>query len=128
MRVQNSRPRDSLRSAAPARPSREPSRLTPDRARFTFAYLLLVEAIVASTLGDLLEPNRIPLVRDTLFFFVPYKQLLVERLSCGELPLWNPYIYMGTPLLASFVSSALYPLNPLLALWPPPRSFDLFRS
>jgi len=87
---------------------------------------LLVEAIVASTFGDLLKPDRIPLERDTLFFFVPFKQLLAARLSHGELPLWNPYIYMGTPLLASLVSSALYPLNFLLVLWPLPSGFDLF--
>jgi hypothetical protein len=100
--------------------------MTADRARGALAHLLLVEAIVAFTFSDLLEPDRIPLVRDTLFFFVPYKQLLAERIGRGELPLWNPYVYMGTPLLASLVSSALYPLNALLVLWPFPRAYDLF--
>ncbi len=100
--------------------------MTTGPARSSLAYLLLVEAIVAFTFSDLLEPDRIPLVRDTLFFFVPFKQLLADRLGRGELPLWNPYVYMGTPLLASLVSSALYPLNVLLVLWPFPRAFDLF--
>ncbi|MET0154251.1 MAG: hypothetical protein ABW298_16800 [Candidatus Binatia bacterium] len=100
--------------------------MTADRARSSLAYLLLAEAVVILTFIDLLEPDRIPLVRDTLFFFVPYKQLLAERVARGELPLWNPYIYMGTPLLASLANSALYPLNLLLALWPFPRAFDLF--
>jgi len=103
--------------------AREPPRHSRRSLRL---YLALVAALVAFALRELLEPDRIPLFRDTLFFFVPYKRLLAERIARGELPLWNPYIYMGTPFLGSLVSGALYPLSPLLALRPFPQAFNLF--
>jgi len=37
----------------------------------------------------------------------------------GDLPAWNPGIFLGTPLLASYRPGALFPLMPLLALLPP---------
>ncbi len=41
----------------------------------------------------------------------PWKTLVVNSLKQGKLPLWNPYSFSGSPLLANFQSAALYPLN-----------------
>lgn len=37
-------------------------------------------------------------------------------LANQELPLWNPYSFMGTPFLATYHSATLYPLNAIIAL------------
>src|SRR5215510_14389408 len=42
--------------------------------------------------------------------------LIGQMLRDGHLPLWNPYIFAGTPLLASVYPGALYPPNWLFAI------------
>lgn len=46
---------------------------------------------------------------DTIRQIYPWKTLAVESLKQGKLPLWNPYNFSGTPLLANFQNAALYP-------------------
>lgn len=79
----------------------------------------------AYTLSTLLSTERLPAYRDLLFFVLPFKQFLAEHLRRGEIPLWNPYIYLGTPFLANFQSAVFYPPNVLLLL-PFPLGFNLF--
>ena len=43
----------------------------------------------------------------------------------GEWPLWNPYIFAGTPLLASIYPGALYPPNWIFAVLSPATAIDL---
>ncbi len=45
--------------------------------------------------------------------------LIGQMLAQGELPLWNPYIFAGMPLLASIQPGALYPPTWLFALLSP---------
>jgi hypothetical protein len=45
--------------------------------------------------------------------------LLGQLLRAGHWPLWNPYIFAGTPLLASVYPGALYPPNWLFAVLSP---------
>ena len=40
-----------------------------------------------------------------------WKELAMNQLKSGNLPVWNPYTLSGQPLLANFQSSAFYPLN-----------------
>jgi hypothetical protein len=42
-----------------------------------------------------------------------------EMIAGGALPLWNPCVFGGMPLLATAYPGALYPLNWLFALLPP---------
>lgn len=55
---------------------------------------------------------------DTIRQMYPWKTLVVESLKRGELPLWNPYNFSGSPLLANFQSAALYPLGILYLALP----------
>ena len=48
---------------------------------------------------------------DTIRQIYPWKTLVLSTLASGKLPLWNPYNFSGSPLLANFQSAALYPLN-----------------
>ncbi len=45
--------------------------------------------------------------------------LIGQMIAHGVLPLWNPFIFAGTPLLASIYPGALYPPNWLFALFSP---------
>lgn len=48
---------------------------------------------------------------DTYRQIYPWKTLAISELKQGKLPLWNPYNFSGSPLLANFQSAALYPLG-----------------
>jgi hypothetical protein len=52
------------------------------------------------------------------FQFYPWQQLAVEALRAGHLPLWDPLLGNGAPLLANYQSAALYPPNWLALLLP----------
>ncbi|HEU0177303.1 MAG TPA: hypothetical protein VFV58_23820, partial [Blastocatellia bacterium] len=51
--------------------------------------------------------------------------LIGQMLRDGHLPLWNPYIFAGTPLLASIYPGALYPPNFLFALFQPTTAMNI---
>ena len=48
---------------------------------------------------------------DLTLQFVPWRAFGFSQLRHGHLPLWNPYVYGGTPYFAGFQSALLYPLN-----------------
>lgn len=48
---------------------------------------------------------------DVFLYFYPYKAYAAEALRQGRLPLWNPHLFMGAPLLANSQVGVLYPLN-----------------
>lgn len=48
----------------------------------------------------------------------PWRYLTVEAEKNGQLPLWNPYNFSGTPLLANFQSGVFYPLNIFFFIFP----------
>lgn len=57
-----------------------------------------------------------PLISDVFSTLILWKYLSLEEFTLGQWPLWNPYSFMGTPLLATYQSATLYPLNILLLL------------
>lgn len=52
-----------------------------------------------------------PITTDVVSFIYPMQMLAVDLLKNGQLPLWNPYILTGTPLLANFQSAPFSPTN-----------------
>lgn len=48
---------------------------------------------------------------DVFRLYIPWKNLGSEMIRSGQLPLWNPYNFAGTPLLANFQSSFFYPFG-----------------
>src|SRR2546421_3276716 len=48
---------------------------------------------------------------DNLLQNVPFRVAAAQMMRSGYLPLWNPYIFSGMPLLASAQVGILYPLN-----------------
>lgn len=49
----------------------------------------------------------------------PFLLFSARTIASGYLPLWNPYHEGGTPFLANFLSSPLFPLKGILYLFPP---------
>lgn len=67
-------------------------------------------------------PRGIPfknfLITDPVRQQYPWKDLSIDLLKKGKLPLWNPYTFSGTPLLANFQSAVFYPLNIIFSILP----------
>ncbi len=64
--------------------------------------------------------NRILTGLDVFAYFYPYRDFSSQALRSGQIPLWNPYLFMGAPLLANSQTAVLYPLHwPLLWLSAP---------
>lgn len=59
--------------------------------------------------------NAMPDVIDQLY---PWKHLVISDWKNGEIPLWNPYQFGGTPLLANYQSAAFSPMNILFFIFP----------
>jgi hypothetical protein len=50
------------------------------------------------------------------FFY--WRHFGFATLARGELPLWNPYVFSGTPFIAGMQSAVFYPLNVLFLIFP----------
>lgn len=77
------------------------------------AAALLLAAFVAALFARLLFTNRVLATGDVLLYFYPYRDFAAAALRAGELPLWNPYVFLGAPFLANPQAAVLYPLH-----WP----------
>jgi len=58
---------------------------------------------------------------DVSTYFYPYKAYAAEMVRRGQLPLWNPYLFMGVPYLANIQTALFYPLNFPLYWLPSPQ-------
>jgi hypothetical protein len=65
--------------------------------------------------------NRVLAGLDVFSYFYPYRDFAAEALRAGSLPLWNPYLFMGAPLLANSQAAVLYPLHWLFLWLSPPK-------
>ncbi len=57
---------------------------------------------------------------DLTWIHYPLRTLAAEQWLAGQVPLWNPYAWLGFPLLAESQVGVLYPLNILFLLPLPP--------
>ncbi len=85
-------------------------------------FLLLVVAVYA----DPLFFRRNFGGRDLLGYGLPIESVIHDSYAHGRLPIWNPWIAGGRPLLANPNAGALYPLRPLLSLVSFPLAFRIF--
>lgn len=70
-------------------------------------------------------PVQNPLISDVFSLLFIWKYLAIDQIKNLQWPLWNPSSFTGTPLLANYQSSVLYPLNFLL-LFPKYFGWGLF--
>jgi len=62
---------------------------------------------------------------DGMLFNVPLRVAAAQIVWSGHLPLWNPYIFSGMPLLASAQGGLLFPLNWFYLVFSPVVATDL---
>ncbi|HSR54448.1 MAG TPA: hypothetical protein VLV83_26785 [Acidobacteriota bacterium] len=62
---------------------------------------------------------------DLLHQFYPWARFYRESLLNGQLPLWDPHSYLGTPFWANPQAAVLFPGTWLHLLMPPQHSFTL---
>jgi hypothetical protein len=77
---------------------------------------LLVSLGALLLFGPMLLSGRVLFWGTPLLQFVPWREFALETLLQGHLPLWNPELGMGAPLLANYQSALLYPPNWILGL------------
>ncbi len=76
----------------------------------------LLAGFVLLLYAQLLFTNRVLAGGDIQLYFYPYWEYVGATLRSGQLPFWNPYLFLGAPLLANPQTAALYPLHwPLFA-------------
>jgi hypothetical protein len=61
--------------------------------------------------SDVLFSSKNFYFRDILNFHYPLRKVLIDSYARGEWPLWNPYVYLGQPMLANPNYMAFYPTN-----------------
>ncbi len=108
-------------TAARAAPVAERARAWPWRiaAPVALAALALLRERV------LLFEGRIQADYDTFVYFYPLHAYAAERLAAGQLPLWNPRAFLGTPLLANPQVALFYPFTLLFNLVTVPFAYSL---
>lgn len=70
-------------------------------------------------------PVKNPLPSDVISILYPWRILGMEILKSGHLPLWDPTILLGTPLLANFQAALLNPFNILFLIFPAPIAWSI---
>ena len=91
------------------------------RGLVRFGPWLVIGGLVLLFFNKMVFSNLILARGDTFLYFYPYWQAAAEALGNGRLPLWNPALFMGAPLLANSQVGFFYPLNwPVWLLLPTP--------
>ncbi|MGE3909347.1 MAG: YfhO family protein [Chloroflexota bacterium] len=62
---------------------------------------------------------------DAFVYFSPLRSYIAETLGRGQLPLWNPYLFAGTPYLANPQTAVFYPGTWLFVPFGVPRAYAL---
>ncbi|MBW3636037.1 MAG: hypothetical protein KY445_06160 [Armatimonadetes bacterium] len=62
---------------------------------------------------------------DALAQYFPWRHYAAQSLRGGEIPLWNPFQFSGTPFLANAQSAVLYPLNLPFWIFDTARAFGI---
>ncbi|HVR71707.1 MAG TPA: YfhO family protein [Vicinamibacteria bacterium] len=85
----------------------------------------LLAALPALAYAPALWGSRLLAPGDGFALHFPLKAAVWEAYRRGELPGWNPGIFLGTPLLASYRPGAFHPLVAALFPLPPFEAFQL---
>jgi hypothetical protein len=100
------------------------SRVSPSFHSWAALAVLVAVAVLFLAPGLLL--GRVPVFRDLLVLVIPLRSYAAAAIRGGELPLWNPDLFLGAPFLANYQSALLYPPSLILYAVPFPLSLSLF--
>jgi hypothetical protein len=94
----------------------DPSSGRPPNRRADTLALLALTALIALFFWKMIFTSLIVARGDLFTYFYPYREYAASALRQGRLPLWNPYLFMGAPLIANSQVGFFYPFN-LLTSW-----------
>ncbi len=75
---------------------------------FPSKYLVTFFAPWSTVYGMPVKNNAMPDVATQIY---PWKKLTIDSWKLGQVPLWNPYSFSGTPHLANYQTAVLSPIN-----------------
>ncbi|MEO0248349.1 MAG: YfhO family protein [candidate division WOR-3 bacterium] len=79
---------------------------------------------VIALFGDVICSGTTLCGSDFLVYFYPIKRFIFDHVwATGSIPLWNPYVFSGTPIIANIQASMFYPLGFLYYLIAPDRAY-----
>jgi len=71
-----------------------------------------------STYPQFAGPVKNSAMPDVIGQIYPWKHFTIQTLKTGQIPLWNPYSFSGTPHLANYQSAVFSPFNLLFFVLP----------
>ena len=80
--------------------------------------LLFLAAMLVSFCDEMIFSGKIPFFRDLAAYFYPIKFSVAESFKAGQLPLWEPRMAAGFPILAEFQSAVFYPPSVVFYIMP----------
>jgi hypothetical protein len=86
--------------------------------------LLLLVALPVLAYAPALRAARLLGPGDGAELHFPLRAAVWDAYRAGDVPSWNPGIFLGTPLLAHYRPGALHPLMPVLAALPDFQAFQ----
>jgi Bacterial membrane protein YfhO len=70
--------------------------------------------------------GRVPIFRDFINTFIPYKLYAARAFASGRFPLWAPEPSLGAPFLGNYNSAVLYPPSAVVYALPNPVGVGLY--
>lgn len=111
---------------APGLSADGPVRASSVRTRVVrLAPFAAVAAFVGATLWPVVFRREAFYWGDLYLYFYPLEQFVSEALRAGRLPLWNPLVLCGEPLVGNPQSWVFYPPSALLTVLPVWRYFTV---
>jgi hypothetical protein len=108
--------------------TRHSDSLDASRAQI-IATVALLTLLVLIVLGDLIWQGDGWIAShragDAFRSFFYLREFGFSHLVQGDLPLWNPHLFAGTPFIGSFQSAMFYPLNWLYLVTPVPVGMNI---
>lgn len=87
---------------------------------------LILAALLAIVFREVIFSDYVFTRRDVARYYYPLRKLAADTFRQGELPLWNPYLFCGTPLHAPIQNSIFYPLSLIYYLMDFAKGLSLF--
>ena len=94
-----------------------PAHITPSRTR-RFLPSLFIIAFTCAALYRLVLLGQALYWGDLFLYFYPLQAFVQEQLRSGQIPLWNPYVFCGQPLVGNPQAWVFYPTTILLYVVP----------
>jgi len=61
-------------------------------------------------------------------FYYPLAAFAAHQVQSGHFPLWNPYLFAGSPFAADYQTGLLYPVNLLVWMFARPFTYSTFEA